>query len=244
MLTVDIGNSGIKWGIWQEDQLVLAEENVYKKASIKSVLDDVFSGAPNQEEVWVSCVAGEEVEQVLTEWMQQKWSVEPVFLRTRAELGGVQNMYPEPSDHGVDRWAALLGAKKLYDDPVCIIDVGTAVTVDLMDENGVHRGGRIMPGLDMMRTSLLQHTEGIKAVEGDCPGFAITTADAVTSGTLHMLQAGLIEVCASAKERLGETMKVIITGGMAEKMLPLLNLPDMRHEPHLVLHGLFFASQQ
>lgn len=244
MLTVDIGNSGIKWGIWQEDQLVLAEDGVYEKASIKTVLDDVFSGAPNQDKVWVSCVAGKDVEQALTEWMQQQWSVEPVFLRTRAELGGVQNMYPEPSDHGVDRWAALLGAKKLYDDPVCIIDVGTAVSVDLMDENGVHRGGRIMPGLDMMRTALLQNTEGVKAIDGDCPGFAITTADAVTSGTLHMLQAGLIEVCASAKERLGDTMKIIITGGMAEKMLPLLDLPDMRHEPHLVLHGLFFASQQ
>jgi type III pantothenate kinase len=244
MLTVDIGNSGIKWGIWQEDQLVLAEDGVYEKASIKDALDDIFSGAPNQDTVWVSCVAGTDVEQALTEWMQKEWSIEPSFLRTRAELGGVRNMYPEPSEHGVDRWAALLGAKKLYDDPVCIIDVGTAVTVDLMDESGVHRGGRIMPGLDMMRKSLLQNTVGVNDVEGECPGFAITTADAVTSGTLHMLQAGLIEVCTSAKERLGDAMKIIITGGMAEKMLPLLELPDMRHEPHLVLHGLFFASQQ
>lgn len=244
MLTIDIGNSGIKWGIWQEDQLVLAEDGVYDKALISTVLDDIFSGAPNQDKVWVSCVAGADVEQALTEWLQQEWSVEPFFLRTSAELGGVQNMYPEPSEHGVDRWAALLGAKKLYDDPVCIIDVGTAVTVDLMDENGVHRGGRIMPGLDMMRQSLLQNTAGVKEINGDCPGFAITTADAVTSGTLHMLQAGLIEVCASAKERLGDTMRIIITGGMAEKMLPLLELPDIHHEPHLVLHGLFFASQQ
>ena len=97
MLTVDIGNSGIKWGIWQEDQLVLAEDGVYEKASIKAVLDDVFSGAPKQDEVWVSCVAGKDVEQALTEWMQHEWSVEPVFLRTRAELGGVQNMY-HPGD--------------------------------------------------------------------------------------------------------------------------------------------------
>ncbi len=244
MLTIDIGNSGIKWGIWQEDQLVLAEDGVYEKTSIRVALDDIFSGAPNQDKVWVSCVAGAVVEQALIEWLQQEWSVEPFFLRTSAELGGVQNMYPDPAEHGADRWAALLGAKKLYDDPVCIIDVGTAVTVDLMDENGLHRGGRIMPGLDMMRESLLKNAAGVKEINGDCPGFAITTADAVTSGTLHMLQAGLVEVCVSAKERLGDTMRIIITGGMAEKMLPLLKLPDMRHEPHLVLHGLFFASQQ
>ena len=243
MLTIDIGNSGIKWGIWQEDQLVLAEDGLYEKASINAALDKIFSGAPRQDKVWVSCVAGPDIEQALTEWLQQEWSIVPYFLRTSAVLGGVQNMYLEPSEHGVDRWAALLGAKKLFDDPVCIIDVGTAVTVDLMDESGVHRGGRIMPGLDMMRKSLMQNTAGVKEVDGGCPGFAITTADAVTSGTLHMLQAGLLEVCASAKKRLGENMRIIITGGMAEKMLPLLELPEIRHEPHLVLHGLFFASQ-
>jgi len=244
MLTVDIGNSGIKWGIWQEDQLVLAESGVYEKSHIKEALDNIFSGAPNQDKVWVSCVAGEKIEQALNEWMENEWSIQPFFLRTRAELGGVQNMYPDPSEHGADRWAALLGAKKLYDDPVCIIDVGTAVTVDLMDAGGIHRGGRIMPGLEMMRDSLLQNTEGVTETDGDCPGFAITTADAVTSGTLHLLQAGLIEVCVSARERLGENIKIIITGGMAEKMSPLLEMPEMRHEPHLVLHGLFFASQQ
>jgi type III pantothenate kinase len=244
MLTVDIGNSGIKWGIWQEDQLVLAENGVYEKSHMKEALDEIFAGAPNQDTVWVSCVASDKIEQALSEWMKNKWSIQPFFLRTRAELGGVQNMYPDPSEHGVDRWAALLGAKKLYDDPVCIIDVGTAVTVDLMDAGGIHRGGRIMPGLDMMRDSLLQNAEGITETDGECPGFAITTADAVTSGTLHMLQAGLVEVCVSARERLGENIKIIITGGMAEKMLPLLDIPEMRHEPHLVLHGLFFASQQ
>lgn len=244
MLTIDVGNSGIKWGIWQEDQLLVAGEGAYEKMSSMAALSDIFSEATQQSEAWVSCVAGPDVEQLLTDWLKQEWSIEPVFLRTSAELAGVKNMYPEPSEHGTDRWAALLGAKKLYDDPVCIVDVGTAVTVDLMDENGVHRGGRIMPGLDMMQKALLHNTAGVKEIDGDCPGFAITTADAVTSGTQHMLQAALIEVCAAAQERLGDDMKIIITGGTAEIMMPLLSLPDMRHEPHLVLHGLFFASQQ
>jgi type III pantothenate kinase len=102
-----------------------------------------------------------------------------------------------------------------------------------------------MPGLDMMRNSLLQNTAGIKLVVGDCPGFAINTADAVTSGVVHMLQAGLLEVCESAKNRLGDEMRVILTGGMAEKMLPLLDqVKGIHHEPHLVLYGLYYASQQ
>lgn len=245
MLTIDIGNSGVKWGVWQDGQLILAEDSSYEKDSLEATFDKIYAEAPFLEAVWVSCVAGQDVEQTLTDWVRKKWSIEPVFLRTTSELGGVYNMYPYPEDHGVDRWAALLGAKKLYDAPVCILDVGTAVTVDLMDADGVHRGGRIMPGLNMMRNSLLQNTVGVKEIEGDCPGFAINTADAVTSGTLHMLQAGLLEVCTSAKNRLGGEMQVILTGGLSEKMLPLLDQVEAIHlEPHLVLYGLYYASEQ
>ncbi|MCK4704450.1 MAG: type III pantothenate kinase [Gammaproteobacteria bacterium] len=245
MLTIDIGNSGVKWGVWQDGQLILAEDSSYEKDSLEATFDKIYSGAPYQDTIWVACVAGQDVEQTLIEWIRKKWSLEPIFLRTSSEFGGVFNMYPQPEDHGVDRWAALLGARKLYATPVCVLDVGTAVTVDLMDAGGVHRGGRIMPGLNMMRNSLLQNTVGIKDIDGDCPGFAISTADAVTSGTLHMLQAGLLEVCESAKKRLGKDMRVILTGGMGEKMLPLLERVEGIHlEPHLVLYGLYYASQQ
>lgn len=245
MLTIDIGNSGVKWGFWQEGQLILAEDSSYEKDSLQTTFDKIYSDVPSQDAVWVSCVAGQDVEMALTDWIHKKWSVEPMFLRTTSELAGVYNMYPQPKEHGVDRWAALLGARKLYDVPVCIVDVGTAVTVDLMDADGVHRGGRIMPGLDMMRNSLLQNTVGVREVVGDCPGFAINTADAVTSGTLHMLQAGLLEVCESAKMRLGNEMRVVLTGGLSEKMLPLLDKVEVIHlEPHLVLYGLYHASEQ
>lgn len=245
MLTIDVGNSSVKWGIWQDGQLILAEGSHYEKDSIRATFDKIYSGAPYQDTVWVSCVAGHEVEQALTDWIRKEWSIEPQYLRTTSELGGVYNMYPHPEEHGADRWAALLGAKKLYNIPVCIVDIGTAITIDLMDADGVHRGGRILPGLDMMRNSLLQNTAGIKLVVGDSPGFAINTADAVTSGVVHMLQAGLLEVCESARKRLGGKMGVILTGGMAEKMLPLLDqVKGIHHEPHLVLYGLYYASQQ
>lgn len=243
MLTIDIGNTSIKWAIWQDGQPILAEKDAYHKESIQHAFDSIFSGAPKQEKVWVACVASKDVEQVLTEWMRKQWSIEPVFLVPRNELGGVLNAYPDPSELGADRWAALLGAKSLYKTPVCIVDIGTAVTVDLMDAEGTHRGGRIMPGLDMMRVSLLHNTVGVNAIEGECPGFAINTADAVSSGTMYMLTAALTEVYNSAKDRLGDDMKIIITGGMAETVMPFLKDIEIFHEPHIVLHGLFYASE-
>lgn len=243
-LTIDIGNSALKWGEWQQGQLVVANFCDYQSGDLGEVLEAQLAALDRSENIWVACVAGAAVENELIDWLHQNWKVVPHFLRTTAELAGVTNIYADPSEHGVDRWAALLGAKRLYQAPVCVIDAGTAVTVDLMDAQGMHRGGRIMPGLDMMRHSLLQQTAGISQVEGDSPGFAINTADAVTSGTLHMLSAGLDEVSVSAKKHLGDDMKTIITGGSAEQMLPLLNISELHHEPNLILHGLYLASSQ
>ncbi len=213
----------------------------YTKDSPQTVFDGWLEMAP-QQNVQVACVAGKTMEQALTQWMQQHWQTTPVFLRTATQQAGVSNAYPEPAQHGVDRWAALLGAHALYRVPVCIIDIGTAVTIDLMDAQGKHYGGRIMPGLAMMRRSLQEQTQGIGRTQGTTPDFAVNTADAVCSGTLHMLRAALIDVCATAQALLGSDMKIIITGGMAEQMLTLPSMPDMVHEPNLVLTGLHVAA--
>jgi len=255
MFAVDIGNSRIKWGLWQKNEFVLTGASYYRASSLAAVLDESWHGLcetqlPEQEKIWVSCVAGESIEQRLITWLSAHCDVDPVFLRASQSLGDVKNAYPEPSQHGVDRWAALLGARSLYQSPVCVVDCGTAVTVDVMDAQGNHLGGRIMPGLHMMRNSLLSDTDGLEArtdrtmsrLSDELPVFADNTTDAIASGTLHLLVAGLVEVCEQAQATLGASMKIIITGGLADEMLPLLNIPNLQHEPHLVLHGLVYAS--
>ena len=245
ILTVDIGNTRIKWAQWHAGTIVNRSAAVYEVDKCVSAFDVLFSTVEKPSRVLVVCVAGEEMRVCLSAYVKRRWKLDVENLKTERKYKNILHAYEDPRHHGVDRWAALLGARKLYATPVCVLDVGTAVTVDLMDAGGVHRGGRIMPGLNMMRNSLLQNTVGVKEIEGDCPGFAISTADAVTSGTLHMLQAGLLEVCESAEKRLGKDMQVILTGGMAEKMLPLLDQVEGIHlEPHLVLYGLYYASQQ
>ncbi len=244
LLTIDVGNSSLTWGAWQQGRLMLADFSDYEKGGLESVLDTTLAGLDRMDDIWVACVAGELVEAGLRLWFERRWQASLHFLRTSQVMAGVVNGYEDPSMHGVDRWAALLGARHLYRQPVCVIDVGTAVTVDLMDAQGVHQGGRIMPGLAMMHRALRQQTAGISEVEGECPDFAINTADAVTSGTLHMLSAGLDEVSSAARKYLGVNMKTIITGGLAEKMLPQLNIPELHHEPYLILQGLYLASQQ
>lgn len=243
MLTIDIGNSRIKWGVWHDAKLTEKGGIEYSRHDPQAALEASLGALQPQPVVWVACVAGQSVEQALTEWLKSHWSVAPVMLRSQAELGGMSHAYDDPSQHGVDRWAALLGAKMRYETAVCVISAGTAVTVDLMDASGQHRGGRIMPGLNMMRAALLENTAGINAIDGEVVDFANNTADAVSSGTLHMLCAAIDEVCAQAQVTLGETITIIMTGGMATAIVPHLKTRAIIHEPHLVLHGLFAASE-
>lgn len=242
MLTVDIGNTNIKWAVWNDARIIQTGCREYSKQDPEIVFA-VWNDMQPESRVMVACVAGESVEQALDKWMQRHWSIVPEFLRSTAKQGGVICAYADPSQFGVDRWAALLGARSLYDDPVCIIDAGTAITVDLLDAGGVHRGGRILPGLRMMQQALLKGTAGIHQTEGEPAAFASNTADAVSSGTLHMLQAALIEICSSAGQCLGSNMKIIITGGMSEQIMSLPSMPEMLHEPDLVMKGLYVAAE-
>ncbi len=242
MLTIDIGNTSIKWAVWNEAHIVQTGSREYSKQRPDAVFA-MWNDMQPEKRVMVSCVAGRPVEQALRDWMRLHWSIVPEFLRSTAKRGDVINAYTDPSQYGVDRWAALLGAHMHYDDPVCIIDAGTAITVDLLDAAGVHHGGRILPGLQMMRDALLKGTAGIHQADGEPSAFANNTADAVSSGTLHMLQAALIEICSSAGQYLGNNMKIIITGGMSEQIMSLPGMPGMLHEPDLVMKGLYAAAE-
>jgi type III pantothenate kinase len=242
MLTIDIGNTYVKWAVWNDARIIQTGSSEYSKQDPKEVFA-IWNDVRPEKRVMVACVAGGAVERALSEWMQAHWSIVPEFLRSTAKRGGVINAYADPVQYGVDRWAALLGARSLYDDPVCIIDAGTAITVDLLDAEGVHHGGRILPGLQMMREALLKGTEGIHQADGEPTAFANNTADAVSSGTLHMLQAALIEICSSAGQCLGNNMKIIITGGMSEQIMSLPGMPEMLHEPDLVMKGLHAAAE-
>ncbi|UCB54558.1 MAG: type III pantothenate kinase, partial [Thiotrichales bacterium] len=160
MLTIDIGNTRVKWALWERGRITRSGSTHLSKQEPATAFE-TWNTLPRQDHVIAACVAGERVERALDEWTRSHWSVQTEFLRSTAQLNGVRNAYPDPAQYGVDRWAALLGAHALYDVPVCIIDTGTAITVDLLDAEGIHRGGRILPGLQMMREALVRCTDGI-----------------------------------------------------------------------------------
>jgi type III pantothenate kinase len=188
--------------------------------------------------VLVSSVLGEGTARVLRQWVDDRWSVSVEFIRSCGKGYGVENGYRDPARLGVDRWIAMVAARALFNAPVCIVDCGTAMTLDIVDVLGRHQGGVICPGLKMMQDALIHGTCKL-SLEGMVPGALLgrDTGAAIHSGTLTAA-AGLIEKLLDEAEQSLETkLKLVMTGGDAEVVagrLRVLYTPV----PNLVLQGL------
>ncbi len=156
---------------------------------------------------------------------------------TRRSLAGVTIAYAEPSRLGVDRFLALLAAHaRLPGTPVLLAGVGTALTIDLLDGDGLHRGGRIAPSPTLMREVLHQRAPHLPAVGGVYAEFASDTDDALVSGC-DGAALGLIDrSLTAAASLLGAVPALLLHGGGAAPLLP--HLPAATLCSDLVLAGL------
>ena len=145
---------------------------------------------------------------------------------------------------GVDRWLAILAARKRYGGAVCVVDVGTAVTIDQVDDTGQHLGGVIVPGIDLMYRSLFKDTGDIGRLDARSENpppaeretLGRSTTAAINGGIMSAI-CGLIESCAAQLEARCRDNVLIITGGDAERIVSHLRIAaEIR--PALVLEGL------
>lgn len=242
-LLVDIGNTRLKWSEYFDGRRGRNGACVHAGNTWASELLESWKALPEPDAVWVSSVASMELRIALAGVLDALWGLEAVYVRTEPQAFGVSNAYAQYERLGCDRWVVLVAAHHLYDGDVGIIDCGTAVTVDVLLADGRHQGGLIMPGLEMMRNSLISNTSGIQADRGpdaEHELLARGTPEAVAAGTLYMLIAS-IERLTRDLQRDGMTW--LLTGGDAEALQPLLTTETV-YEPHLVLKGLAVMAEQ
>lgn len=239
-LLIDIGNSRVKWG-WGRQGRVEAGEPFATQAG-RAAFVRHWGKTPPPAHIVACNVAGADIAAELQAWAGQAWGLEPRFVRSEARGHGVSNGYEIPEKLGVDRWVALIGARRACPGPVCVADCGTAITVDAMDENGIHLGGVIAPGLALMRRALARGTSGLPEAQASRrQGLACDTATAIASGTLQAA-AGLVErVFRETAHRLGHPPKLLLTGGDASELAGELGLP-CEPRPGLVLEGLLVIA--
>lgn len=243
-LLVDLGNSRLKWAVAQTSSW--RGGGFAFSARFADDLDRAWLSLPRPQRVVAASVGDAEHARDLADWVQNSWGLSVEFVEARLSGFGVTNRYDEPTRLGADRWAALIAAHHLWSGAVCIVDCGTAVTVDALSADGVFQGGVILPGIALMRGSLRSGTAGIRHVDGlQSTCFAHNTADAVAAGTLFGLAGAVERIAQEFRPVLGENMRLVITGGAAVPLATVLGarLGPLIHEPDLVLRGLAFIVE-
>jgi type III pantothenate kinase len=165
------------------------------------------------------------------------------FARCDRQAYGVTTRYKQPRRLGIDRWVAMIGARSEFRSALCVVDAGTAMTIDAVDRTGQHLGGQIIPGLQLMADTLRKETSDIaKATRkprdpGDELGiFGRSTDEAIANGALTAA-SGAIEAAVKRLRSAGMRPKIVLTGGDASRILKQLN-SNAIHRPNLVLQGL------
>ncbi len=237
ILLVDIGNSAIKWAILEKDSLSTQQYITYEISRLDNVLTKIWQYLNKPEIIWISNVAGPQVNETVIYWTIKHWQCKPNFIKTTKYECGVRNGYKYPEQLGVDRWLALIAASRLEAAMSCVvIDCGTAVTIDVLD-NGQHLGGIIAPGLNTMQTSLSQNaynlTDSKQFLATSNFSLANNTSNGIIFGTLYAV-LGLLEY---VMNKLENKPKLILTGGDAVIIEPFLSR-TYQYIPDLVLQGL------
>jgi type III pantothenate kinase len=241
LLVVDAGNTRIKWANLAGGRLAKSHAAVHAHWRAADYARHLF-GRSAPEDLLISCVAGDGVRRALTVCAQRA-GVRARFVRVPKEGGGVRVGYGEPWRLGVDRFVAAVGAVALLPGTcVCVVGVGTAMTVDLLDARGVHLGGVIIPSPDLMVQTLFRQTHGIRrrargGGEAAQRLFGRSTREAVVQGGRYAAAALIDRAVEEAVTLLNKRPLVVLTGGGAAQVRPLLASPSIG-VPDLVLKGL------
>lgn len=261
-LLLDLGNTRLKWALAQRTGPAATSAEDWQLGDVKALahagpdflpaLQQALRQLPEIDSVhWVAVASASTLEAVQHCVREHVRSRRPGLVRAHTEasmdLGAGRRLicaYPQPAHLGADRWLSLCGALAGRPPPLLVVGAGTALTLDAVDAGYRHLGGLILAGITGMREGLLQRAPHLQ-VDVRRPGpsdfWTDDTAPAVAMAPWQAA-AGLIERAARRMQKQsGQAPEVILAGGDAEGLAPLLDRPA-RVEPHLVLKGLLQAS--
>lgn len=233
ILAVDAGNSRVKWAL--HDGRAFVRDGRVPHAELDA-LDAQWASLAEPSSIVIANVAEDEVGLRLRH-IAGRWKAKPRLASSRQSQAGVVNLYNEPAQLGVDRWAALIGARRFTSGPCVVVNAGTAMTVDALTANGEFIGGIIVAGFDMMHEALAAGTARLSAERGDFSAFPRNTRDAITSGAIQAL-CGAVERMRGAMLAARHHEPVLIfSGGAGELVAQHIGRP-VRVIDNLVLEGL------
>ncbi len=239
ILEVDIGNTGLKWRL-------LSDGNVVQRGRSETLAaDEAWLGEiacwSSLNSVWVACVAGEpRIERLRASIARVAPQLEFRVARVQASWAGLRFAYAQIERLGVDRALAMVAAWHRVQGGVMVVDAGSAITIDLVQQGGEHLGGYILPGLPLLRTVLARGTAQLPAVsdvaEEALPG---ASTQACIEAGLGLLLAGLAQQLERIAAQHGIAC-LVFAGGDGERLMRRVGL-QAEYCPDLVFEGLQYV---
>ena len=242
-LLIDLGNTRLKWATLAHDDLRAGGVFAHGQEPLEAALRAEWSELRGIEAVLVASVVAPAREDELDAFVRTRFGRHADFVRTPAAALGLRNAYAEPARLGVDRFLALAALHAERKRAQVLVSVGTALTIDALDAGGRHHGGLILASPRLMREAVLGRTARVDALGGRWNDMPDNTVDAVVAGSLYAALGAIERFAAVAADRLGAQPAVVLTGGGAEELAPLLPQAERAHD--LVLRGLArWAAEQ
>jgi type III pantothenate kinase len=240
-LVIDIGNTYTKIAVFEQEELLYTGQ--YQQVET-TIIDEHLTKYGVKKAV-ISSVKKEK-----SAWQNQLEEKIPVIYFNAGMTKGIINHYLTPATLGLDRLAAVIGARYLYPGQnSLVIDGGTCITYDLVEAGGDYFGGSISPGLNMRYKALNYYTAGLPLVSVDeifTEKYGKNTTSALHSGVQNGIKYELTGFIESYKNDQRE-LNIILSGGDSIFFDTLLKnsifAPYIKIEPHLVLKGLNAAIQ-
>ncbi|KAF3983457.1 MAG: type III pantothenate kinase [Methylococcales symbiont of Hymedesmia sp. n. MRB-2018] len=241
-LLLDIGNTRVKWGIDNgEGELRTSFAIEHKKAGFSQAIKEQWQSLKKPDKLVISSVSSTQIVQQVLAIADVLWpEIKVIIAETSAQSFSVTNAYSQPEKLGIDRWLSLIALQHYYPGNSVVVDCGTAITIDAINEKGQHLGGIISPGLQLMKQALSQNTEALRLSETQFTAtLSNTTEAAIYTGTLYAV-AGLIE---KTMDKLCQSNLWVLTGGDAQLLAPYLKIKCIV-EVDFVLKGLSLYCQE
>lgn len=245
ILQLDLGNSRLKWRLIAGGGDATDSGAVLGRGACAPDDDAWLTQPGTVAAVQVASVAGDATEALLACRVRDHFGVEPWFARTAAQSGDLVNSYAEPERMGVDRWLAMVAARARCRERFCVVDAGSALTIDLVAADGRHEGGYIIPGTALMARSLLADTGRVRFEEGATDSVAPgrSTTDCVHRG-IALAQAGALRLALEEAAGTGPAPRVTVSGGGGRVLLALAGFETAEYREDLVFEGLALAARR
>ena len=245
ILTIDIGNSNIVLGGVKDDQIVFEARlrtEVTKTSDqycvdLKILMEVYGVTAKDIEGTIIASVVPQVLNSMRTA-VQKLTGKVPLVVGPGLKTG-LNILLENPGQTGADLVVADVAALREHKPPLIVIDMGTATTMSVLDKNGAHIGGCIIPGVKISMDALTDRTALLPGLQLDQPKKAIgrNTIDAMRSGIMLGTACMLDGMVERFEEELGAKTTVVITGGIAKFIAPLCKTP-MIYDKDLIIKGL------